>query len=301
MLPEGIEPTVEMIPCRDLVHDIVVNPRIPSDSWRRTHLEKYNPALLGSFVISERLNEDGSRRELAILDGANRVGLMKMVSDQDRPVLCNLFHGLTVQQEAEIAREYNDRRGWTGVRVFQAKRTEGDPTAVAISSIAEKYGWIIDTAAGEGVLRGVVPFDKLIASAGIFAARQAGVGKGTERWRAALESGRDDALRVLEQAFMVYTAAFPERPGSYAADIMHGMSLVLLKFAGKVSLERLTTQLRVESKGQLFVVSDSQGIRKTMNLSFSDGVAFYMIRCYNKGLPGNSKARLDDNWKGLNK
>jgi hypothetical protein len=300
MLPNDIKPTEEHIPVTDMIHDVEVNPRIPSDSWRRKHVDGYNRALLGLFTLSERLREDGSR-ELAILDGANRAELMKMADDAAYPVLCNVFHGLEKPQEAELARRFNDRRAWTSIRTFQAQVTEGDPIAVALSSIAGKEGWIIDTASGLGVLRGIAPFYRLITAAGIYNATQAGVSRGSARWQAALESGKADALRVLEQSINVYTQAFPERPGSYAADIMYGISLVFLKHGMKVSPERMTTQLRTESGGQTFVISEALGIRKTMKLTTWDALAFYMIRCYNKGLQGASKAKLDDPWLGLYK
>lgn len=297
MLPENLTWTVEHIPAKDLVHDIRVNPRNSSDAWARKQLEGYNPALLGAFIVSERIT--GDHKQWAILDGANRVVLMKMAGDESRSVLCNVFSGLTTEQEASVAREYNDRRSWTGIRIFQSRITEGDPIACAINRILEKHGWAIGTESGDGVLRGVKPFEQLIATAGLLAAVEMKAGRGSQQWREAMQSGTQDALRVLDEAFQVYTAAFPDRPGGYTANVIYGIAMVILKFGTRINLERLAFQIRDESKGNRYIISDARGIAQTMRLPFPDAVAYLVIRFYNKGLQRGSRAWIDDHWTKL--
>jgi hypothetical protein len=296
VLLSNLEWTQEHLPVSQLVHDIRVNPRDPSDAWVRKQLESYNPALLGVFIVSERILENGEK-QLAILDGANRARLMRMAGFPDELVQCNVFHGLTIEQEAAIALEYNDRRQWTGIRKFQADCTTGDPIALQILRIITEAGWRIDAATAPGVMRGVTPFYRIITTAGSMAAGQARATRGTERWRAALESGKQDAFRVMEEATSVYTAAFPQKPSGYAGTIIYGIALVLLKFGTRVNLERLTTQLRNVSRGSQYVLSDARGIATTMKLPLPDAIAFLMIRFYNQGMQTNSKARLDEAWR----
>lgn len=305
MLPADLRVTIEHIPARDLVHDVLVNPRNPSDAWARKQMEEYNAALLGAFIVSERIlpGEEGGepRRQLVVLDGANRIVLMKLVGDEDRAVLCNVFHDLTTEQEATVAREYNDRRNWTGIRIFQSKITAGDPVACQIRDIVDKHGWVIDTSSGDGVFRGVDPFLRLIRTAGFKNAAEAKAQRGSAQYRAAMESGTRDAMRVLDEAVQVYTQAFRERPGSYAANIIYGIALVLLKYGSRIDLTRLTTQLRDESNGSVYVVSDARALGRPMGLPFPDAVAALTIRFYNKGLQRGSKAWIDDQWTKLSR
>jgi hypothetical protein len=288
--------TEEHIPVSAMIHDIAVNPRNPSDSWIRKKLPEYNTSLIGMFVLSERLPGDGSR-QLAILDGSNRALLMRLAGDEDREVMCQVFHGLTKPQEAQIARRYNERRQWLSIRVFQSRVTEGDQTANAVKEIILKNGWRLDTASGDGIIRGVRDFYRLIETSQSLAVKDAGnPGKGTERWKAAQVNGEQAALRVLEEAFQVYSAAFRTLPGAYAPLAIYGISMVLLREGSRVDLERLTTKIRDESNGQRALIADARALGSTLRMNTADGVALLVIKYYNTGFSGNSRARLEERW-----
>jgi hypothetical protein len=287
-LPD-LEFTQEAIPVRDLILDNRVNPRDPSIAWARRQLDEgYSRALLGVMIVSKRLLEGGVT-ELALLDGANRKTLVEMAEDADYPVPSIVFHGLTLEQEAQVASEYNDRREWTGIRKFRALVTMGDPTARRIEEVLVKGGWRIGTEPEDGVIRGVRPIERLLVTAGLWAAAELGARKGTQAWHAAMESGRDDAFRVLEQAIGVYNIAFPARPSGYAPDIMHGLSLLLLKYGEDVDLARLTQHLVDHSKGQRAFRNDAKAAKDTYKLKMTDAYAFMAVVYYNVGYKTSSK------------
>lgn len=295
-LPE-LDFTQESIPVRDLILDVRVNPRDPSLAWARQQMNGggYNRALLGVLIVSERLLE-GGERELVLLDGANRKTLIEMAGDADYPVPCSVFHGLTLQQEAQVASEYNDRRQWTGIRKFQVLVTMGDPTARRMLEVFEKGGWRIGTEAEHGVIHGVKPVERLLVTAGQWAAAELGAKKGTEAWHAAMESGKNDAFRVLEQAISIYNIAFPAKPSGYAPDIMYGICLVLLKHQNEIDVERLAQNLLDHSRGQRSFRNDAKAAKETYRLSATDAYAFIVVICYNVGFKINSKGALP-NWE----
>jgi hypothetical protein len=295
MIPPDLEWTQETVPVKDLVQDLRVNPRNPSDKWVRDQLDSYNPALVGLFIVSERLGEGGTR-ELVLLDGANRQSLMRMAGVEETPVLCQVFHGLTIAQEAEIALEYNDRRSWTAVREFQNRITMGDPVAVQIRDILEASGWCVDSASVPGTVVGVKSFESLIKTACRRAADATGAHRGTETWKAGLASGEKDAMRVLRLAVEIYTEAFPERQSGHSSVIFYGLALVLLKFEGQIDLARLTENFREHSRGIRQLMSDARGAHETYGYSQPDAVAFMMVQYYNKGLARNSKHALPPFW-----
>jgi hypothetical protein len=277
-----------------MIHDIEVNPRDPSDAWARRQLPEFSPALLGCFVLSERA--DGS---LAILDGSNRATLIRMAGEAERPQLCQVFTGLTTSQEAEIALEYNDRRTWTGIRKFQAALAVGDPVSCAIRDIAVKNGWRFGTESDDGVIRGVREFHLVIQTASRLEIMSTEAPRGTERWNAAIQNGTQTGLRMLEEAFEIYTAAFPDRPAGYAPIMIRGIALVLLRDGEKVQPERLATQIRDHSRGQRAMLADARTLGKTMRLQTADAIAMLVIKMYNTGLPGNGRTRLDPRWERL--
>jgi hypothetical protein len=286
--------TKEEIPASQLTRDLSVNPRDGSDSWARQHLPKYHPGLLGLFIISERI-VDGQPQYI-VLDGSNRLQMMRLAGDLNRPVLCQVFHGLTIEQEAKTAREFNDRRAWMGVRVFLARVTEGDPVANAINDIAIKNGWRFDTGSEDGIIRGSAPFEKLILIASLRAVEEINAKKGSERWAAAMESGKQDGLRVLEEALQVYTTAFPERPSGYVGRIVCGIALLLLRDGPAVLLDRLATNLRDKAHSAAQLRRNIQSMKDAMQLPFEDATAYTCIRFYNTGLQRNSRVALDENW-----
>ena len=134
-LPTDLNFTSENVRVGDMKLDNRVNPRDPSKAWARKQMDGggYNRGLLGVFILSERIIEGGGR-DLIVLDGANRQLLVEMAEDSDYEAPSSVFHGLTEAQEAEIARDYNDRRNWTGIRKFQTLVTMGDPTACRIEA-----------------------------------------------------------------------------------------------------------------------------------------------------------------------
>lgn len=296
--------TEEHVTPAEMYHDVLVNPRHPNDTWARRQLAEYDRGLLGMFVLSERLEADvtadgGQSRVLAVLDGSNRKNLMEMAGDDKHPVLCQVYHGLSRQQEARIAREYNDRQGWTAFRIFLAECAAGNELAVAIRQAVESHGWRVTTDTGTGTIRGVQSFWKLLQTAGLMAAAESGAHKGTERWNAAMVSGRQDGLRVLDAAAAVYTAAFPSRPSSFAPAIMYGIALLLLRDGQEVSMDRLAAQLRDHNGGHRQLIADARVLAGPMKMKFPDAIALLAIRDYNKGLAGNSRTRLDDQWKAV--
>jgi hypothetical protein len=291
--------TERNLPVSSLYHDIRVNPRIPSDDWARRQLDKgYEAGLLGMFVVSERTLEDGST-QYALLDGANRKKLMMLAADEERLVSCQVFTGLTVPEEAAIAQGFNNRRQWTAIRQFQAAVTSGDPAACSIQEIADKYGWAISTTSGDGVIRGTREFYSLFEIAGRRAAKEAKVRKGSERYNAALQSGQADALRALDDAFMVFSSAFPSLPSSYAPAFISAIALVILRDGAGVDLERLTTQVRDVSGGTRSWMNDAKTLKGPLALNILNTVASMAVNYYNKGLPISSKARLDSHWERL--
>lgn len=290
-LPE-LEFTQENIPAREFILDNRVNPRDPSTAWARKQMDEgYNRALLGAFIGSKRELEGGGT-ELALLDGANRQVLMEMADDLDYPVPTMLFHGLTLEQEAQVASEYNDRREWTGVRRFQNQVTMGDPTARRILAVFEKADWEIGTGSGTGVIRGVRPIERLLLVAGQWAAAELSARKGTQAWHAAMESGREDAFRVLEQAISVYDVTFPGQPSGYAADIMHGISLVLLRYGRELDLQRLTEHLVEHTRGHRSFRNDARSAKDTYKFPMTHAYAFLAVNYYNVGYKSTSKGAL---------
>jgi hypothetical protein len=277
--------THEQVKAADLELDTGVNPRMPSKEWvRRTLAEGYDPALLGLFIVSER-KRDGER-VLVLLDGGNRQELMGEAGDSDRAVECRVFYGLTRAEEAGIARRYNNRRQWTSVKLFLNDVTAGREDAVWIMQTLESQGWSVGNSTRNGVMRSVVPLMRVLA------------------WGHKYER-LSEAKQALAMAMSAYTAAWPSMPPSYAADIMEGLSYLMLRGMDdalddtrkSIDLERLTKVLSEYEGGQRAFVVAARGVKNTLkDFNLNDAVAFSAIQAYHRGMHSSGPRRLAD-WR----
>jgi hypothetical protein len=88
----------------------------------------FDPRLLGVIDVSAR---GGSR--YAILDGQHRHALVVDVRGQDTPMVCQVYEGLTLDEEARLFHEINVRRKalnfWDR---WKARRAAGDERVALI-------------------------------------------------------------------------------------------------------------------------------------------------------------------------
>lgn len=95
----------------------------------------FSPDYLGMIIVSAR--DDG---RYAILDGRNRVEVCRRVG-YDEPLHAQVFYDLTRAEENLLYDFYNRKTNPSAVSKFHARTIWGDPEAVAITRIIERYGW----------------------------------------------------------------------------------------------------------------------------------------------------------------
>jgi hypothetical protein len=118
----------------------------PLTSFWKTVRDEFNPALVGTLVVSERKN--GSKW---IIDGQTRWEAIKAqewesyVDDLGRVnggVPCLIYEGLTKQQEAELfAALQTQRRGMRTYHRFRAQLVAKQPEAVGIAKLVTAAGF----------------------------------------------------------------------------------------------------------------------------------------------------------------
>lgn len=118
----------------------------PLTSFWKTVRDEFNPALVGTLVVSERKN--GS---LWIIDGQTRWEAMKAqewesyTDDAGRVhggAPCLIYEGLSKQQEAELfAALQTQRRGMRTYHRFRAQLVAKEPQAVGIAKVVQQAGF----------------------------------------------------------------------------------------------------------------------------------------------------------------
>jgi hypothetical protein len=120
--------------------------------WREVS-EDFNPALVGTLIVSERRN--GSK---LIIDGQTRWEAMRARELPGAP--CLIYTGLNKAQEAQLFADLQTRR--RGMRTydrFRAQLVAKDPTAVEISRIVEGRGFDLSAQETPDTLRAIAAIE----------------------------------------------------------------------------------------------------------------------------------------------
>jgi len=136
--------SIEWVALKDVFTDHDVNTRPIDFTWVERRISAFDPDKLGVPVVSRRT--DG---RYACLDGQNRIELCRRAGYGDSKIECQVFHGLTTAEEANLFLGRNDSRQVGAFHKFVARITAGDADAVYIAAIVQRTGWELAFASGE--------------------------------------------------------------------------------------------------------------------------------------------------------
>jgi hypothetical protein len=124
------------------VEDLEVDPEIqrPLDHNKVARLFKeFTPAGVGTLAISRRTKP---MRNI-VLDGQHRLRVLERKLDHGGPktVRCEVFEGLTKEQEAALFLTLNNTTKPRAVDKFKVAVTAGDETAIAVKAMLDTYGF----------------------------------------------------------------------------------------------------------------------------------------------------------------
>ena len=182
----------------------------PLTSFVETVAREYDPALVGTLIVSERTN--GMH---AVIDGQTRSEAMRLNSEPEAP--CLIYSGLSREQEAELFADLQTkRRGMATYLRFRAALVAKKPEAVAIAQIVRLAGFELDVEETPHTVKAIAALEKVYR--------------------------RDPAL--LETVMHVIANAWPgaDTEGRVSGDMIGGLAI----FIGReksVDLERLVERL----------------------------------------------------------
>lgn len=117
----------------------------------------------GTPVVSRR-----SSGMLVILDGQHRIEARRLYNTAvfpagefaDEMIPVEVFHGITLAQEAEIFIGRNNMRPVSALYKFLVRITAQDADAVAVNALVHKYGWKLGTSGSTGVMTAVTALER---------------------------------------------------------------------------------------------------------------------------------------------
>jgi hypothetical protein len=119
--------------------ELTISPEV-----QRRYRPKWGNKLASEFDVLKTGVLHANKRtsgEVVVLDGQHRTTAAEIAGYRDKKILkVNLYHGLTLAEEAAAFRALNNSRPVAATDWFHVGLTEGDPMAQGVAGIFTKYG-----------------------------------------------------------------------------------------------------------------------------------------------------------------
>lgn len=235
-----------------IVSTLIVDPAIqrPLDRRRVAKIAaELSIDALGVLSISQRPNGDH-----IIIDGQHRAEAMKEAGLSSDKVVCRVFAGLTTAQEAEMFRLLNNTTKPLYVDVFRVRVIEGEPVAVDIARILQRYGWRLASSAGTNAFAAIAAFERIYKMDEVAA----------------------------ERALAVVTRSWGHDPLGADGRIVEGVGLVLVRYGDAVATEDLIERLAKFPGGAGNLLGKARGLKELIGSTVPRAVAEVVVEEYNR-------------------
>jgi hypothetical protein len=258
--------TIELLKIEDLSIDPVVQ-RMLDPKWVSMRKNKFRPDGLGVFEVSRRASG-----MIHVIDGQHRRALCQEVS-YPGPVTCQVYEGLTTADEAFLFQLLNDRKGVPAIDTFNMRVQSGDPVAVELNDVLQKYDWVVRASTSPFSFRAVSALERIYRGWGVL---------GTTH------------LGICEAIVSIVTAAWEGDPKGMKAEIISGIGLVIMRHGPEVKVDKLVTQLRNWVGGPEVLSLQARAFKEASGGRLDDAMATKIVNMLNTQIPRKSKNRLPD-------
>jgi ParB-like chromosome segregation protein Spo0J len=198
----------EMVPLEALMVD--ERYQRPLTNFVDTVAREYDPALVGTLIVSERPNG-----KMAVIDGQTRMEGMRANGETAAP--CLVYSDLTRAQEAQLFSDLQTkRRGMATYLRFRAALVAEDEEAMGIAAIVREAGFELDVEETAHTIKAISALERVYR--------------------------RDPALLVTVMAVIAAAWPDPNTEARASADIIGGLAAFLAR-ERKVDVERLRDRL----------------------------------------------------------
>lgn len=240
--------TTDWLPFRALTVDLSYQ-RDPLISHVKRLHEGYDERKLGVLTVSIRDGKayvvDGNHRRLAALEGGRG----------DQKALCEVFRGLTRDEEAALFLARNDAKKIKPTDRYKAGLVAGDPICVGVRDTLAEHGLVVRPGGSDGCVQCVSEVLKLY-----------------ERDPALL----DEVCAVLVESWGTRAAALERIP-------VASMGVVLGRFNGEVDRGALAKKLAKYRGGPAALAGDARGLHDYKPISVVRAAAEIIVDTYNRG------------------
>lgn len=237
--------------------------RMLNENRVRKLTDNFDESALGVFTVSARDTLDPENNEISyryiVLDGQTRLAALRRFAGTDEttlPVLCQVYYGLSRQQEAETFLTHNDRAAIRAVDKFRLAIVAREQWALDLDKLVTAHGFEIG--------RGARPSHRFTAVA-------------ASRRIMALPGGLD----ALNQTFDLSMRAWGHRRNSASAEFIDGVGLLYQRHSGSVDTVPFAAKLAGTDTPQTFK-SGVMAQHAALGAQRTEAAYVYVLNLYNK-------------------
>lgn len=241
-------PKVMQLPIRQLIVDPNVQRGL--DRRRVTRIaNELDVHALGVITVSQR--PDGT---YVVIDGQHRIEACKEAGRGELQVTARVYAGLTLPEEATLFRLLNNTAKPQFVDIFRVRVVEGEEVAVAVSQLAERYGWKVSVArTASGSLLAIQSLEAVF---------------------------RKDPIAA-ERTMATITRAWGHDPAGTDGRIIAGLGLVYARYQDAVDVENLADRLARRGGGPNKLLGDARGLAELIHTTVARAMAEVLVELYN--------------------
>lgn len=247
------------------VNDLEIDPQVQRFRYNPRKVEHivkhFNESALGIVTVSRR-----NAVTLVVVDGWHRWEAKRRVSDSTGELLCRVFDGLTLAQEAQMFLDLNPGNQPTALDRYRMRLLTDDADTLAIDKAIHAYGWAVHPQKAVGHLQCVNTLTRIQKLA---------------------QAGGEVTEKLLADTMLVTSRAWPGTAEAGQSIILEGIAAVINEYRDKLDLNRLVAQLRDYAGGPAALASNAQQLSRVTRARAPMSVADLMVKQYNLNLrPG---------------
>lgn len=262
------EPTTpfveEWLPVEHLEYDLRAQRNLVPTKVHQI-MKAFRWSAMGVITVSAR-----SGGVYIVIDGQHRVEAARRLDPQSK-VLCHVFRGLNLAQEAALFLTLNNT---TKPRVgdkFRVRLTAEDPTALEINKIVESRGWELAQYGDDGLITCVATLERIYR----------------------LSLAKEAEPNLVDACLLVVTRAWGSNQYGVWGSLLEGIAALFVEHGSRLDIDRLIETLRDIKKGPEELISEVRHHAEIRRMAVRMAVADIITEKYNRRM----KTRKLPDWR----
>jgi hypothetical protein len=226
--------------------------------------DNFHESALGVLVVSAREGLDPATNtgftRYVVLDGQTRLEAIRKFTgspESELPVVCQVYHGLTRAEEAEIFLTHNDRAAVRKIDLFRLALVARQPWALELDEIVSRHGFqASDSASPERRFTAISTAQRIIKL--------------------------PEGMSALDRAFEFIARSWGYRINAASAEAVDGLALLFHRHGNDVDVVGFARKLAATDTPQTFK-ANVMAYRATMGIGRTESAYRYVIKVYNTG------------------